>query len=76
MKVKKIQLFVLAYFIIVLVKFAVERLNPVKYISLKPVFEGMLIGIAIVCVLYYAGIYIIAWVRNRKEEINRRSNAE
>jgi hypothetical protein len=68
MKLKGIQIFLVIYIVLALVQFAVKEFDQSQYLSLKPIFNWMFIGLAAACVLYYARIFITAWLRNRKEE--------
>jgi len=39
---------------------------PLSYHSLSPYFDGGMIGALLVYGLYYANIYVGAWLKNRK----------
>jgi hypothetical protein len=70
MKLQKVQIFVLVYFVLVISKFLVKSLAPAHYTTTwKPIFDGMIIGTVAVCILYFAWIFISAWLRNKREEI-------
>jgi hypothetical protein len=73
MKLKVIQLFLVAYLILVFVRFMVKEFYSSYYTSLKFVFDGMLLGLVIICLLYYARIYITAWLRVKKEQSGKSS---
>jgi hypothetical protein len=68
MKLKKVQIFLVVYIAVLLVKFAVKSFDPNRYITLKPVFDGVVVGLTAVCILYFAWIFISAWLRNKREE--------
>jgi len=67
MKLKTIQKFIIVFIVITLVQFAVRQFAPSQYVLLKPVFEGMFIGLIVGCMFYYGRIYVRAWLNNRKE---------
>ncbi|TWJ02357.1 hypothetical protein JN11_01329 [Mucilaginibacter frigoritolerans] len=75
MKLKVIQIFLLVYIVVMLAKFSVKQFLSSNYISLKPVFDGILVGLVIICLLYYARIYITAWIRVKKEEKQKSTGA-
>jgi len=67
MKLKTIQKFIIVFIVITLIQFAVRQFAPTQYVFLKPVFEGMFIGLIVGCIFYYLRIYVTAWLNNRKE---------
>jgi uncharacterized protein (DUF2062 family) len=69
MKLKSIQPFLIAYIILSLVKFEVKEFDQDQYPSFKPVFTGLTIATVAACLIYYAWIFVVAWLRNRKEEL-------
>jgi Na+-driven multidrug efflux pump len=68
MKLKTIQIFLIVYIVLALAQFAVKEFDQSQYLSLKPVFNGMMIGLVASCLIYYARIFVVAWLRNKKEE--------
>jgi pilus assembly protein TadC len=72
MKLKKIQIFLILYIAIAIGEFLIKEFFHSRYLTLKPFFDGMLIVVVAACIIYYARIYITAWMRNRKEELANR----
>jgi hypothetical protein len=76
MKLKSIQPFLIAYIILALVEFAVKEFDQAQYLSLKPIFTGLMIATVAACLIYYAWIFAVAWLRNRKEELAEQHGVE
>ncbi|WP_259071639.1 hypothetical protein HDF24_22700 [Mucilaginibacter sp. X4EP1] len=75
MKLKPIQIFLVIYFILTFIKFIVKELYFSLYINLKPVFDGLIVATIAISILYYARIYITAWIRFKKEDRQKRTEA-
>jgi hypothetical protein len=75
MKLKNIQLFLAAYFILVFVRWVVKTFYTSTFTSLRFVFDGMLLGLVVACLLYYARIYLTAWIRFKKESKQKSTGA-
>jgi hypothetical protein len=75
MKLKTIQYFLAAYFIVSFVRYVVKEFYSSYFAGLKFVFDGMLLGLVIICILYYARIYITAWIRIKKEDKQKSAGA-
>jgi uncharacterized membrane protein len=75
MKLKPIQLFLVAYFILVFVRWVVKTFYTSTFTGLRFVFDGMLLGLVVTCLLYYARIYLTAWIRFKKESKQKSTGA-
>jgi hypothetical protein len=75
MKLKPIQVFIVVYFILMFIRFVVKDFYSSLYVNLKPVFDGLIVGIIAICILYYARIYITAWIRFKKEDRRKHTEA-
>jgi len=71
MKVGRIPLASIALLIISLISFTSKYFFPSAHLSLKPYFDGALVGAMLVLGLYYANIYVTAWMNNRKEALGK-----
>jgi ABC-type antimicrobial peptide transport system permease subunit len=67
MKVGRIPLVSIVLLVISLISFTSKYFFPSAHLSLKPYFDGALVGAMLVLGLYYANIYVTAWMNNRKE---------
>lgn len=71
MKIGRIPLASIVLLVISLVSFASKYFFSSAYLSLRPYFDGALIGAMLVFGLYYANVFITAWINNRKEVLGK-----
>lgn len=71
MKIGRIPLASIVLLVISLISFASKYFFPSAYVSLRPYFDGALVGAMLVFGLYYANVFISAWINNRKEALNK-----
>ncbi|ASU34621.1 hypothetical protein [Mucilaginibacter xinganensis] len=67
MKIGRIPLASVVLLVISVINFVSKYFFSSAYLSLKPYFDGALVGAMLVFGLYYANIYVSAWLNNRKE---------
>jgi hypothetical protein len=67
MKIGRVPLVSIVLLVISSISFIIKQFYPSAYLSLNPYFDGALIGAMLVFGLYYANIYISAWLNIRKE---------
>jgi bacteriorhodopsin len=70
MKINKNQIFSVVFILIMLANFIVKHFYQARYTELQYVFDGMIVGLLIVWLLYFTRIYVMAWSNNKKEEAN------
>ncbi|MDF2432997.1 MAG: hypothetical protein JWP44_2628 [Mucilaginibacter sp.] len=71
MKIGKTPLISIALLSVCLLQFALKRvLDAAQMAYYSPFFDGMLVGVVFVYVLYYANIYVTAKRNNRKEQLS------
>jgi len=75
MKLKPIQIFLVLYLILVFIRFVLKEFYFSYYTNLKYIFNGLLLGLVVVCLVYYARIYITAWIRVKKEDKQKDTTA-
>jgi hypothetical protein len=69
MNIRGIPMASIVLFVYALVNLVIKYFYPLSYHLLRPYLDGGLIGAMFVYGLYYANIYVGAWVNNRKEEV-------
>jgi len=69
MKIGGIPIAAITLLLVALGKYIVKNLFAGYYLVAAPYFDGALMGVLFVYLVYYANIYITAWVRNRKEGV-------
>jgi hypothetical protein len=74
MKIGRIPIASIALLLVVLIRFIVKHFFSPYFFSVSPYLDGALMGILLVYLIYYANIYITAWVRNRREVMSERKN--
>lgn len=67
MKIGRIPLASVVLLVISLISFISKYFFASAYLSMKPYFDGALVGAMLVFGLYYVNIYVGAWLNNRKE---------
>jgi hypothetical protein len=68
MKIGSIPIAAITLLFVALIRFIIKHFYIAYFFSVSPYLDGALMGILLVYIIYYANIYITAWVRNRKEE--------
>jgi len=71
MKIGRIPIASIALLFVVLIRFIVKHFFSLYFFSISPYLDGALMGILLVYLLYYANIYISAWVKNKREELTK-----
>ncbi len=71
MKIGRIPLASIVLLVISLISFISKYFFSITYLSLRPYFDGALVGAMLVYGLYYAKIFITAWINNRKEALGK-----
>jgi tryptophan-rich sensory protein len=71
MKIGRIPLASIVLLVISLIIFVSKYYFTSAYQSLKPYFDWALVGAMLVFGLYYANIFITAWMNNRKEALGK-----
>ncbi|HEY2581813.1 MAG TPA: hypothetical protein VGI43_08405 [Mucilaginibacter sp.] len=69
MKIGSIPIAAITLLFVALTKYIVKNLFAASFSTIAPYLDGALMGILLVYLIYYANIYITAWIRNRKEEL-------
>jgi hypothetical protein len=69
MKIGRIPIVAIALLLVALVRY-ISKLyfGPTEYAYVCFMLDGVLLGVLFCYLLYYANIYVSAWVKNRKEE--------
>jgi hypothetical protein len=68
MKIAGIPIAAIALLLVALIRFIIKHFYTTYFFSVSPYLDGALMGILLVYIIYYANIYITAWVRNKREE--------
>jgi hypothetical protein len=69
MKVGRIPVAVIALLLVALVRFIAKMyFGLTQYTYTCFVLDGVLVGVLLCYLLYYANIFISAWLKNRREE--------
>ncbi len=68
MKIKRVPIATISLLVVVLIRFIVKRFFPATYFYASVYLDFALVAVVIIYLVYYAKIYITAWLRNRKEE--------
>jgi len=71
MKIGRIPLASIVLLVISLISFISKYFFSTAYLSLRPYFDGALVGAMLVFGLYYANVFITAWINNRKEALGK-----
>ena len=74
MKKSKYPIASIACLIVMAANLTIKYLMPYRYTTLKPVLDGILLGVVIVFLLYYVRIYVGAWLNNRREAANEQES--
>ena len=69
MKVGRIPIAAIALLLVALIRYIAKLYYaPLEYAYTCFVLDGVLVGVVLCYLLYYANIYVSAWIKNRKEE--------
>lgn len=71
MKIGRIPIASIALLLVVLIRFIVKHFFSPYFFSVSPYLDCALMGILLVYLIYYANIYITAWVRNKREQLTK-----
>jgi len=71
MKIGNIPVAAIALLIVAILRLITKHFFAVSFLNAAPYYDGALMGIVFVYILYYANIYITAWTRNRKEGLSK-----
>jgi hypothetical protein len=74
MKIGKIPIASIILIVYSLFNFVSKHYFPTSYNAISPYIDGGMVGAMLVFGLYYADIYITAWMNNRRETISSKQS--
>jgi len=68
MKIGRVPIAAVALLLVALIRMIAKYYDPPQeYAYLCLILDGLLMGVVLCYLLYYANIYLSAWIKNRKE---------
>ena len=64
------QIFSIAFILIMIANFIAKHFFHSSYLILDRVFDGMMVGLLILWIIFFSRTYIMAWFNNKREEAN------
>jgi len=69
MKIGSVPIAAVTLLLVALIKFIIKHFFTPYFFGVAPYLDGAMMGVLLVYIVYYANIYITAWVKNRKKEL-------